>query len=77
MCISTCVDKTPPMPTRPRNASQHVLTKPLLAFEDTKCITTRVYQTDPKPERTQNASQNVLSKYISCQQRHKKYLNVC
>jgi hypothetical protein len=48
MCISTCVDKTPPMTTRPRNASQQVLTKPLHAFEDKK-----MYHNSCLPNRSQ------------------------
>ena len=51
--ISTCVDQTPPMPARPLNVSQHVLTKPLPCYQGHKCISPCVEQTPPMRARTQ------------------------
>ena len=65
------------MPSRTQNVSQHLLTKPSYAIEDTKFILTCFDETHPMPARTQNISQNVLTRQIPWQQGHKMHLNKC
>ena len=67
-CLSTCVDQTPPMPTRHLN----------MRWPKPACASQLVFtQSHSMLARTQNALQHVLTKPLICQREHKMYLNSC
>ena len=76
-CISTCVEKTPPMAAGEKINHNLCWPNPSHACEYQKCIPTSDVQTHLMPVRTEKLSQNVLSKQIPCQRGHKIYLNMC
>ena len=75
--ISTCVDKTPPKPTRTQDETQLDWTNQSLHNKDTKCITTCVLKTQPMSARTLNASQLVWPNTLPWQLGHEMHLNMC
>jgi hypothetical protein len=76
-CISTCVEQTPPMPSRTQNVFKLVLTNPFHESEDKKGNSTCYDQTHQMPAGTQNVTQQVWTIHMQYQRGHKTYNNMC
>ena len=64
--ITTCVEKTYPIPVRTQNLSLHVFTKPIPRPWANKMYLNLCWRNPPMPATTHNVSQLVLNKPLQC-----------